>query len=89
MKKLKEMNNHFINELDRYELLINKNKKFCTTLNYIKHFRTLIFAVIVLIFISAFSSIIDISKGIMIFTKGLNICPIIAWIKNYKSVIKK
>ena len=43
LKKVKKMNNHFINELDRNELLINRNKKFCTTLNYIKHFRTLIF----------------------------------------------
>ena len=34
------------------------------TLNYIEHFLTLVFAVTVCIFISAFGSLVDISKGI-------------------------
>ena len=67
----------------------NKNKKVCTTLNYVEHFLTLIFAVTVCIFISAFPSLIDISKGIMSYKIGLNICAIIARIKKYKSIIRK
>ena len=41
LKKIKEMNNHFIKEIHQNELLRNKNKKVCTTLNYIEHSLTL------------------------------------------------
>ena len=67
----------------------NKNKKIYATLNYIEHFLTLAFAVTVCISISAFASLIDISKGIMSSTKGLNICAVVARIKKHKSIIKK
>ena len=70
-------------------MLSNKNKKVCTTLNYVEHFLTLIFAVTVCISISAFPFLIDISKGIMSYKIGLNICAIIARIKKYKSIIRK
>ena len=66
LKKTKETN--FIKEIDRNELLNNKNEKVCTTLNYIEHFLTLIFAVTVCISIPAFVSLVSISKGIMIST---------------------
>ena len=66
LKKTKETN--FIKEIDRNELLNNKNEKVCTTLNYIEHFLTLIFAVTVCISISVFVSLVSISKGIMIST---------------------
>ena len=66
LKETKETN--FIKEIDRNELLNNKNEKVCTTLNYIEHFLTLIFAVTVCISISAFVSLVSISKGIMIST---------------------
>ena len=32
LKKTKEINNYFVKEIDRNELLSNKNKKVCTTL---------------------------------------------------------
>ena len=70
-------------------MLSNKNKKVRTTLNYVEHFLTLIFAVTVCISISAFPFLIDISKGIMSYKIGLNICAIIARIKKYKSIIRK
>ena len=70
-------------------MLSNKNKKVCTTLNYIKHFPTLVIAVTVCIFISTFASLVNISKRIMSYTIGLNIYAIIARIKKYKSIIKK
>ena len=67
----------------------NKNKKVCTTLNYIEHFLNLVFEVTVCISISAFTSFIDISKAIMSSSIELNICAIIARVKMYKSIIKK
>ena len=59
------------------------------TLNYIEYFLTLVFAVTVCIWISAFASLLDISKGIKSSTKGLNICAIITSFKKYKQIIKK
>ena len=47
------------------------------------------FTVTVCISLSAFTSLLDVSKGIMSSTTGLNICGIIARIKKYKSIIKK
>ena len=74
-------------------MLSNKNKKVFTTLSYIEHFLTLVFDVIISIFISSFASLINISKGIMSstigLTIGLNIFAIVARIKKYKSMIKK
>ena len=69
-------------------MLSNKNNKVCTILNYIEHFLTLIFAVIC-ISISVFTSLIDISKGIVSSSIGLNVCAIVSKIKKYKSIIKK
>ena len=88
LKNIKEINNYFIKEIDQNELLSNKNNKVCTILNYIEHFLTLIFAVIC-ISISVFTSLIDISKGIVSSSIGLNVCAIVSKIKKYKSIIKK
>ena len=67
---MQEINNHFINKIDQNEFLGNKNKKVCTTLNYIEHFLTLVFVVTVCISISAFASLVDIFKEIMSSTIG-------------------
>ena len=56
-------------------------KVVCTTLNNIKHFLTLVFTVIVCIFVSAFASLGDYSKGPRSLTIGLNICTVIARIR--------
>ena len=37
LKKIKEVNDYFIKEIDQNKLLSNKIKKICTTLNYIEH----------------------------------------------------
>ena len=42
-----------------------------------------------MIFISAFASVVDISKEILSFTMELNVYVITAWIKKYKSITKK
>ena len=87
LQKLKEINNYFYKEIDQNELSNNKNKKVFTTLNYKENFPNLVFAVTV--YISAFASLILISKGLMSSTMGLNICAITTTIKKYKSMIKK
>ena len=89
LQKLNEINNYLIKEVDQNELLSNKSKKDCTTLNYIEHFLNLVSTVTVCIFISAFASLINISKGVMSSTIGLNICVIISRIKICKIIIKK
>ena len=59
------------------------------TPNYIEHFLTLVFAVTVSISVSAFMSLVEISKGIMTSTIRLNTCAIVSGIKRYKSIKKK
>ena len=88
LKKIKEIN-YFIKEIDKNKLLSNMSKKICTTLSRIGHFLNLVFSVAICISISAFASLIDISKGIMSSKIGSNIWAIIAKIKKYKSIIKK
>ena len=67
----------------------NKDRKICTTLNSIKYFPTLLFAVIVYIYISAFVSLVDTCSGIISSTIGLNTYAIIPRMENCKSIIKK
>ena len=38
LKNMDETRNHLIEEINRNKLMSKKNKKFCTTLNYIEHF---------------------------------------------------
>ena len=38
LKKIKEINNYFIKELEQNDLLSNKNKKVCTSLNKLNTF---------------------------------------------------
>ena len=70
-------------------MLSNKNKRVCKSLNYIEHFFALVFVVTICVSISAFVSLIDISKRIMSSAIWLNIWARIARIKKYKSLIKK
>ena len=72
-------------EINQYELMNSKNKKVCTTLNYLKDFLTLVFFLFTVtgcISISAFASLLNVSTGIMISTIGLNICAIIVRTKS-------
>ena len=87
MKKIKEVNNYFIKKIDQNELMSNKNKKVCMTLNYIEHSLTVDFVVTGCISICDFSSLVDIYTRIISSTIGLNICAIIAKFK--KLIIKK
>ena len=38
LRNIDEIRNHFVEEIEQNELMSNKHKKDCTTLNYIEHF---------------------------------------------------
>ena len=77
MENIEKTRNSFIKKIDQNDLMNNKNKMVWTTLKYIKHFYTLLFAVAGCISISAFASLVDISTGIFSSTIELNNCEII------------
>ena len=81
--KNRKINDYFNIEINQRELFSDKNEKVCTTLNQIEDFLILVFAVTVFISMSAFASLVDISKRIISFTVELNICAITVTIKNY------
>ena len=66
-----------------------KQKKVCTTLNYIENLLILASAIILCVSITDFVSLVGISIGIKIFALGLKICAITAGIKKCKSLRKK
>ena len=66
MKDKEETKNYFIKEIDQNELVSNKHKKVCTTLNYIKHFLNLASAITGCVSISAFASLLGIPIGVTI-----------------------
>ena len=66
-----------------------KNKKVCTSLNYMKHFFILPFIITECISIFAFVSLIVIPIGITSSAIGLNTCAITAGIEKYQSIIKE
>ena len=57
-KNINETRNYFINEIDQNELMSTKNKKVCTTLNYIENFFTLVYVVAGCILITALPSLL-------------------------------
>ena len=70
-------------------MICRKQKKVCTTLNYIENFLILASTITGCISISAFASLLGIPVGITSSAIGLKICAIAAGIKKYKSLIKK
>ena len=54
LKNIDETRNYFVEEIKQNELMCNKHKKVCATLNYIEHFLILGSAVTGCISISAF-----------------------------------
>ena len=70
-------------------MITKKQKKVCTTLNYIGLFLILASTITEYISISAFSFLVGIPIKIMGSATGLKICAITAGIKRYKSLNKK
>ena len=89
LKKIDEIRNYLIEEINRHELMSKKHKKVCRVLNYIDHWLIIISAITGCFSISAFASLVGVPIGIASSAIGLNICVITAEIKKYKSMIKK
>ena len=66
-----------------------KQGKVCTTLIYNEQFLISSSTIVGCVSISAFASLVGITKGITSSAIGLKICAITAAIKKYKSIIKK
>ena len=89
LKKIDEIRNYLIEEINRNELMSKKNKKVCRALDHIDQSLIEISKINGRAFFSAFTSLFDIPIGIATSTIGLKICVITAGIKKYKSIIKK
>ena len=89
LKNIDETRNYFIEEKNRNESMNKKREKVCKTLNNIKHFPVLGFAVTGSVSISAFASLVAIPIRITSSAVGRTICAITAGIKKFKSIFKK
>ena len=81
LKKINEIRNYLIEEINRNELMIKKNKKVCRDLNYIDHSLIAISTSTRCFSISAFASLLGIPIGIASSTIRLKICELTAEIK--------
>ena len=89
LENLNEARNYLIEEINRKELRSKKQKKVCTTLNYIEHFLNLTSTITDNVSISAFASLFGIPIGITSSAIGLKYFTITVEIKTYKSIINK
>ena len=89
LKDIAERRNYFLIEIKQNELMGKKQKKACTTLNYICQFIILASTFTGCISTSAYTCLIGISIGTTSSEIGLTICAIAAGIKKYESIIKK
>ena len=81
LKNIDETRNYFVEEIDQNELMNNKRKMVCKTIDYIEHFLILVSTVTGRISISTFDSLAGVSIGIMSSAIGLKIWTITSGIK--------
>ena len=84
LKNIHQTRNYLLQQIEQNELMNRKNKKICTTLNYIELFFTLASAIAGCISTSTFASLLCISIGITDSAIGLNIYAIAAGKKKKK-----
>ena len=89
LKKIDEIRNYLMEEINQNELMIKKHKKVCRILNYIDYFQFAAFTVNGCVFISAFSSLFVIPIGIRSSAIGLKNCAMTVGIKKNQLIIKK
>ena len=70
LKNLGETRKYFLEEIEQNELISRKCKKVCKTMNYIEHFLILASTITGCISISAFTSLLDITIGIICNNSG-------------------
>ena len=84
LKKINEIRNYSIEEINQNKLMSKKHKKVCKVSNYIDHSLIVISKITGCISISAFPSLVGIPTGITSSAIRLKICVITAGIKKYK-----
>ena len=89
MKKIDEIRNYLIEEINQNEFMTRKHKKVCRVLNYIDHSLIAISLITGGVSISVFASLVVIPIGITNSAIGLKICVITTGIKKDKSIITK
>ena len=89
LKKINEMKNYLIEEINHIETICMNHKKFCRVLSYIENSLIVISTITVCFQVSAFAFSVGIPTEITSFAIVLKICVIATAIKQYKSVIKK
>ena len=89
LRRIEEIRNYLIEEINRNELMSKKHKKICRVINYIDHSLIVISTTTGCISISAFASLVGIPIEITSSAIELKICVITAGIKKYKSINKK
>ena len=85
LKNIDETRNYFLEGIKKNWSMSRKNKKVCTTLNYIEHFLTLALKITGCISISAFTYLVGISIGITSSAIGLKRFVITEEIRKYVS----
>ena len=73
LKKIDEIRNYLIEEVNRNELMSKKHKNVCRVLNYIDHLLIAICAITGCVSISVFASVVGIPIGITSSAIGLKV----------------
>ena len=89
LRKIDETRNYLLEEIKQNDLMSEKYKKTCKSLNYVEYSLILVSTVNDCVSISAFASLVCVPVDITISAVGIKICAITAVIKKYKSIIKK
>ena len=88
LQKIGKIRNYLIEEINRNKLMSKKHKVW-RILNYIDHLVITISAITGCVSISAFTSLVGITIGVISSAIKLKICVITSEIKRKKSIIKK
>ena len=81
LKKINETRNYLFDEIKHSDSMSRKYKRTYWYLNYVEHLLILVLTITGCISISAFASLVDIPVGITSSAAAINICAIIAGIK--------
>ena len=81
LKKIEEIRNYLIKEINQNELISKKHKKVCRVFNYIDHLLNVISTITGCVFIFVFASLVGVPIGIASSAIALKICAITAGIK--------
>ena len=81
LKKIEEIRNYLIKEINQNELISKKHKKICRVFIYIDHLLNVISTITGCVFIFVFASLVGVPIGIASSAIALKICAITAGIK--------